>query len=182
MPHELPKEKGWNLISSNSVARAYLPEYSLANPNVHQLLTPGQLPTPALPKRHSLIFLWEEFSQRDPTPIVNPLLNKIFIVGGKWGTHSYSTPPKNNRGTDSFWNRLLSLCWFVDNVMKIWQFFGKINDEYIWTCIVYRNWNVFYLTRWQKIANEGWFCRSNCKNKIYGILWLPQKIVTENTK
>ena len=34
----------------------------------------------------------------------------------------------------------------------------------------------------QQIENWGLFCRYNSKNEIYGILWLPQNIVTENTK
>ena len=34
----------------------------------------------------------------------------------------------------------------------------------------------------QQIANEGCYCWSKPKNEIYGIIWLPQIIVTKNTK
>ena len=88
----------------------YLPVYWLYNPNVHRLLKPGHMPTPALPKRLSLIFLWEEFSQTDPIQIVNPLLDTVCIIGGRWCAHSYFYLPKNNKEADCFLNRLLSLC------------------------------------------------------------------------
>ena len=93
-----------NLIISNSVAGAYLPYYWLDNPNVHWLLTPEKLPTPALPKRLHLIFY-----HRVPIYIVNSLLNTVYIVGGQWGTHSYSSSPKHNNEADYFRNGLLSL-------------------------------------------------------------------------
>ena len=51
------KFKDQNIIISNSVAGVYLPAYWLDNPNVHWLLKPVQMPTPALPSRLSLIFL-----------------------------------------------------------------------------------------------------------------------------
>ena len=38
----------------------------------------------------------------------------------------------------------------------------------------------FFLPDDQKIANEGWFCRSKYKYKRCGIILLPQNIVTEN--
>ena len=74
-----PKGKGQILLSSNSVAEMYLPASRLDNQNVHRLLKPVHLPTPALPKRISLIFLWEELSWRDPITIVNPLQYKVCI-------------------------------------------------------------------------------------------------------
>ena len=40
----------------------------------------------------------------------------------------------------------------------------------------------FFLPDDYQIANKGWFCRLKSKDKSYGIHWLPQKIVTENTK
>ena len=33
----------------------------------------------------------------------------------------------------------------------------------------------------QQIANEECFCQLKSKNEIFGILWFPQTIVTENT-
>ena len=100
-----PKGKGQNLISSNSVAGAQLPDCWLDNPNVHQLLNPGQLTTPALPKRFSVIFLWAELSQRAPISIINPPLKTVCIFGGRWDAHSYLDSPKNNKKTDNFRNR-----------------------------------------------------------------------------
>ena len=66
--------------------------------------------------------------------------------------------------------------------MTNWMFFGKIIDECSLTLIVYRHWYVFFLPDDQQIANEGWLCWLKSKNDVYGIIWLPQKIVTENTK
>ena len=77
----------------------------------------GQMSTPDIPKRLSIIFLWAEFSQRAPIPIVNILINTVYIVGGLWGTHSYSDSPKNKKETDYFRNGLLSLCLLVENMM-----------------------------------------------------------------
>ena len=88
-----PKVKVQNLISSNSVEVMYLPAIRLANTNIHLLLNPGQLPTTALPKRLSRIFLWEEFSRRDPILIVNTFLYTDYIFGGRWGAHSYLDSP-----------------------------------------------------------------------------------------
>ena len=90
-----PKGKGQNLISSKSVVGVYLPACWLANPKVHRFLKPGQLPTPTLPKRSSIIFLWEEFSQRAPIPIFNPLLNTVRVFVGIWGAHSFQSSPKH---------------------------------------------------------------------------------------
>ena len=109
--------KFWNLISSNLVAGVNLPASWLDNRNVHRFLNLERLPTPALPKSISLIFLLAELSWRAPIPIVNPLLYTVCIFGGRWGEHSYLDTPKNNKETDWFWNRLLSLCWLVHNVM-----------------------------------------------------------------
>ena len=39
----------------------------------------------------------------------------------------------------------------------------------------------FFLPDDQQISNEGWFYRLRSK-KSYGILWLPQKVLTKNTK
>ena len=105
-----PKGKGRNLISSNSLDRAQLTAYWLENQNVHRLLNPGQLPTHAVPKRLSLIFLLTVFSQRDPIPIVNSIIDTVCIVGGRWVAHYYSPSPKNSKEIDCFQNRLLYLC------------------------------------------------------------------------
>ena len=140
------KGKSWNLISSNSVADVYLLGYWLANPNVHRLLKTVHLSTPALPRRLSVIFLWEELSQRALIPILNTLLDIICIVGGRWGAHSYLALLKNNRVTYLFWNRLLSLCWLFHNMMTNWNYFKRINDECVWTLIFDRHWHVFFLT------------------------------------
>ena len=40
----------------------------------------------------------------------------------------------------------------------------------------------FLLPDNQKIVDKGWFCRSKYKYIRYGILWLSQNIITENTK
>ena len=74
-----PTGKCLNLLSSNVVAGMYFPDWWLANQNLHWLLKPGHLPTPALPKRLSLIFLWAELSRRDPILIVNPLQYTVCI-------------------------------------------------------------------------------------------------------
>ena len=102
------KGKCQNLIISNSVAGEYLPAYWLSNPKLHWLLNPGQLTTTALPKRLYLIFIWQEFSQRDPIPIFNPFLNIAFIIGERWVKQSYLASLKNTE-TDYFRNGLLSL-------------------------------------------------------------------------
>ena len=98
------KVKGLNLISSNSVVGAQLLACWFANPKLHQFLKPGQLPTPALPKRLSLIFSQANFPRGDSIPIVNTLLNTVRICGGKLGAHSYLASPKNNKETDNFGN------------------------------------------------------------------------------
>ena len=103
------KVKDQNLIKYNSVAGEQIPACWLANPNIHQLLKPTQLPTTALPKRLSVIFLWAEFYQRDPIPIFNPLLKTVRICGGRWGAHSYLASPKNNKKCTTFIIGLLSL-------------------------------------------------------------------------
>ena len=105
-----PKENPQNLLSYYSVSGEKLPDSWLDNPNVHRLLMPVQLPTPALPNRLSLIFIWAELSQRAPIPIANPLLDTVCIVGGQWGAHYYSTSLDNNKETYCFRIRLLSLC------------------------------------------------------------------------
>ena len=74
-----PKGKDRNLLSSNSEAEIYFPDCLLANQNLHRLLKRGHLPTPALPKRLSLIFLWAELSRNAPIPIVKPLQYTVCI-------------------------------------------------------------------------------------------------------
>ena len=74
-----PKGKCRNLLIYNSVAEMYFPACWLANANIHRLIKPGHLPTPTLPKRISIFFLWEEFSWRAPTEIVNPLQYTVCI-------------------------------------------------------------------------------------------------------
>ena len=80
-----PKGKGQNLLISNSVSEMYFPAFWLANTNVHRLLKPGHLPTPELPKRLSLIFLYAELSQRYPIPIVKTLQYTVCICWRKMG-------------------------------------------------------------------------------------------------
>ena len=143
-----PKGKGQNLISSNSVAWVYIPSIWLENPNVHRFLKQGHLATPALPKIIFLIFLWAELPRRDLIPIVNQLLYTLYIVEGRWGAHFYLYLPKNNKETDCFWNRLISLCWLVHNVMTNWKCFGRINDVCSLTWIVDRHLHVYYLNWW----------------------------------
>ena len=177
-----PKFKVRNLISSNSVAGAYILALLLANPNLHRLLKPVKLPTPVLLKRISLIFLWEDFSQRDTIPIVNALLYKFYIFVVWWCAHSYLALLKNNKETDCFRNRLLYFCLLVHNVMTNWK---KIKEQimsifHIWFLIYIDM--CFFLSDDQQIANEGWFCRSKSKYEWYVILWLNQKTVTGNTK
>ena len=99
------KGKVQNLISSNSVAVMQIPAYQLVNPNIHRFLKPVKLPTPALPKRLSLILLLAKFSQRAPIPIVNPLLKNVRIFEGIQGAHSYSASLKNSNKIDKFSNR-----------------------------------------------------------------------------
>ena len=99
-----PKGKVQNLISSNSVAFFYLPACWLANPNLHRLIMPILMSTPTIPKRIYLIFLWAEFPQRDPIPIIDPLLKTVYIFVGIWGAHSYLDSKKYNKTTDNFIN------------------------------------------------------------------------------
>ena len=119
-----PKGKGQNLISSNSLGEIYFPDCWLANPNIQRLLTLGHLTTPALPKRISIIFLWEEFSQRDTIHIVNPLLNTVRSFGGRCGTHSYSDSPKIKREQITYemssypCTDLLKIRWQTDSFWK----------------------------------------------------------------
>ena len=117
-----PEVKFQNLISSNSVAGAYLPSCWLDNQNVHWLLNLGQLSTHVFPKSLSLIFLWAEFSQRAPIPIVNPLLKSVRIFVGQWDAHSYLVSPKNNNKTENFlnWTPILVLtCLLCDEKLNV---------------------------------------------------------------
>ena len=99
------KYKGRNLISSNSVAGAQLSACWLANPNIHQLLNPGQITTPVIIMRLYIIFLWTESSRRALIPIVNPPLKPFRIFGKQWGAHSYLDSPKNNKKKENFRHR-----------------------------------------------------------------------------
>ena len=133
----------------------YLPYSWLANPNVNQLLIPGQLPTPVIPKRPSLIFLWEECSRKTPIPIVDPLLKNVYIFGGQWGAHSYLDSPKYNRITDNILNRpplLVLTCWQFDAKLNV--SFGKIIDECSFALVFDSHWYMLFLTYWQK--NRKW--------------------------
>ena len=103
-----PEGKGRNIISSNSVAIMYVSDCWLENKNVHWLLNPGHLPTPALHKRLSLIFLRRKFSHRSPIPIFNTIIYTVCIVGGRWGAHSYLALPEDY--TIDLKIGLLSLC------------------------------------------------------------------------
>ena len=88
------------------------------------------MPTPALPKRLSLIFLWAEFSRRDAIPIVYSILKTVCIFGRKWGAHSYSTSPKYNKITDKFRYRpplLVLTCLQCDDKLNV--DFEKIIDQ-----------------------------------------------------
>ena len=103
------------------------------------MLIPGQLPTPELPKRISLIFPWAGFSQRSPIPIFNPLL--------KTGAHSYSASPKYNQIPNSFRNRfplLVLTCWQCEDKLNV--SFEKIIDECSFTLIFDSCWHVLFLT------------------------------------
>ena len=92
-----PKGKVRNLMISNLVVGVYILAYWFSNTNVHRLLKSVQLPSYALPKRLSIIFLWAEFSIRGPIYIVNIVLYTFCIVECKWGAHSYWTSPKITR-------------------------------------------------------------------------------------
>ena len=105
-----PKGKGRNLISSNSLLGAQLPACWLANPDVHRFLNPGQLTTPALPKRISVIFLWTEFFQRYHIPIFNPLLKKFVFFEGDGAHTLICLHQKITRKEIIFLIGVLSLC------------------------------------------------------------------------
>ena len=136
-----PKGKFRNLLISNSVAEIYFPACWLANQNVHQLLNPGHLTTPALPKRLSLILLWAELSQKDPTPIVNPLQYTVCIscIAMGWTLlfgfnvilhNLFQIRPsllvlnfwQRDENLEMFWEHK----WWVSYIKKC---FGRINDE-----------------------------------------------------
>ena len=104
------KGKGLHLIRYNSLSGTYIPACWLAGPNVHRLLDPGQLITHVLPKSLSVTLLWAKIPQRDPIPIVNPLLRTDLIFGGRWGAHFYSDSPKITEKQIIFVIGLLSLC------------------------------------------------------------------------
>ena len=101
-----PKGKGRKPIISNPVLGAQLQACLLANPTIHRFIIPGQLTSPALPKRLSLIFLLEVLSQRSPITIVNPLLKTFCFFGGIWGAHYCLASPKYNKKTNNFQNQL----------------------------------------------------------------------------
>ena len=143
------KAKVQNLISSNSVAGAYLPACWLANPILHQLIIPGQLPTTVLPNMLSLILPWADFSRRDPIPTINPLLKTFCVFGGRWGAHSYSDLIWYNRINNKFRNRIPLLVlnfWQCDDKLNVG--FERIIDESSFTFIVDSHWYVLFLTYW----------------------------------
>ena len=65
---------------------------------------------------------------------------------------------------------LLTMWWKIEYIIYKWSL----------NLIVDIHWHVFFLPYDQQISNEGWFCWSKSKIKFYVILWLPQKLVTEN--
>ena len=76
-------------------------------------------------------------SQRDPIPIVNPLLKMVFVFGGRWGAHSYSYSPKYNRITNKFRNQLpLLVLTFLRCDDKLNVGFEKMIDECTFDFIV----------------------------------------------
>ena len=106
-----------------------------------------QLPTPALPKRLSLSFLWEEFSQRAPIPIVNSLHKTVRVFGGQWVAHSYLDSPNYNKITNNFQNRLsLLVLTCLQCYYKLNGRFEKIIYECGLTLIVDDYLHVFFLT------------------------------------
>ena len=114
------------------------------------MLMPGHLTTTAFPKRLYLIFLWAEWSQRDPIPIVDPLLKIVCIFVVLWGAHYYFSSTKYNKITYNFQNRPPLL------VMAFWQCNDKLNvgfefvfDECSFALIVDSHRHVIFLTYWQ---------------------------------
>ena len=156
------------------------------------MLILGQFPTTALHKRLAIIFLWEEFYQRDPIPIFNSLFKSVCIFGEQWGAHSYSYFPKYNRITKNFQNGLLLLvltCWQSDDKLNVG--FKKLIDECSFDLIVDSHWHVLFLTYWQ--THIKWrlvmipkliiiilffpvLVWSKLENELYIFLWLVQKL------
>ena len=88
------KGEGRNLLISNSVAGANLPDIWLDNPNVHRLLIMGHLPTPSLPYNNSLYSYGRNFpkglmSQQS----IRSSNGKLF--GGRFGDYLYSASIDN---------------------------------------------------------------------------------------
>ena len=122
------------------------------------------------------IFLIGSYPHSQYTPFKN------LIFGGWWGAYYYSASPISNKKTEKIRNRpslLVLTCWKRDDKLI---FFGNIIDGCSLTSIVDIHWHVFFLPVDQKISNEGWFCWLKMITKLYVILWMPRKIVTENTK
>ena len=110
---------------------------------------PGQLPTPDIPKRTSLIFLWSELSQRAPIHIANPLLKTVCVFGSIWVTQSYSVLPKYKKITNKFINvlpLLVRTCWKYDENLNVG--FQEIIDECSFDLIVDSHCHVFFPTHW----------------------------------
>ena len=131
-----PKDKSRNQLSSNSVAEMYLPDRWLENKDVLRLLKPGHLPTPALPKRISLIFLLEEFYQRAPIPIVNTLQYKVCICWRTMGCTLLFGFAAILHNLFQNWPVLLVLtCWQRDEKLEVfWEnkWWVKLHKKVFW--------------------------------------------------
>ena len=168
----------------------------MANPKVHQFFIPRQLPTPALYKRLSLIFLWVKFSQRASIPIVNPLLKTVCTFGGRWCAHYYSASPKYRKITYNFWNQpplLVTIFWKYDDKFNSVFEIKLMSAVFLW---LLTDIDMCYLLPiYQHMANEGFSAAkvdysnllfSNAgldqklENKIYVILWMLQNNCDRN--
>ena len=135
------KGKVRNLLRCISVAEIYFQACLLANQNVHCLLKPGQLPSTALPKRISLIFICTELYWRAPIPVFNTLQYTVYIcwremgctllfcfaaVLHNWFQNLLSILVMN------YWQRddKLGVFWEHKWWVKLYEIcFGRINDE-----------------------------------------------------
>ena len=122
----------------------------------------GQLPTPEIPKRPYLIFLWADFYRRDTIHIVNPILKTVFVIGGQCGAQYYLYSPMYEKMTNKIQN------WLPLLVLTCWQYDGKLNFSLekllmsvvlLWLLIVI--YICYLLSIEQQISNTGWlFCKS----------------------
>ena len=143
------------------------------------MLKPGHLPTPALTKRISLIFLWVELYRMDPTPIVNPLQYTVCIFWKEMGCtllfgfavilHSWfqNRPPL-----------LVLTCWQCDDKLNV---FGRIINECSLTLIVYRYWHVFFITWWPTNRKWGVILLTEIENRSLCKSLTASKVVIKNT-